>query len=191
MLRISIVPLLLLAIVGGMTIAALSIAATTAHAPGSEAATKHSAPLPDGPTPAVSAAQGTEQSPMLLWPLLLYGAAVVVTVGGMLGVSALLGQRQQQSRAGEPYESGIVATSSARMRFSVQFYLVAILFVIFDLEAVFLIVWALAFREAGWTGYLGIVFFIGVLVIGLIYEWRQGSLDWAPQNARRTKRAEK
>jgi NADH-quinone oxidoreductase subunit A len=193
MARIPLLPLLLLAIVGGMTIAALFIAAASPPLLALDAAPQGAAPLPEGTAPAVPATQpDAEQPTTALWPLLVYIVAVVVTVGGMLGVSALLGQRQNRYKAGEPYESGIVATSSARLRFSVQFYLVAILFVIFDLEAVFLIVWALAFREAGWTGYLGILFFIGVLVVGLLYEWRQGSLDWAPSavRARHAQRAD-
>jgi NADH-quinone oxidoreductase subunit A len=187
MIRNSLLPLLLFAIVVGMTIAALFIATTTPPPLATEAALQRGAPLPDSPVAAVPATQpGTEPQEVALWPLLLYTVAVVVTVAGMIGVSALLGQRQRGSKAGEPYESGIVATSSARLRFSVQFYLVAILFVIFDLEAVFLIVWALAFRQAGWIGYLGILFFIGILVIGLLYEWRQGGLDWGPSAVRHT-----
>jgi NADH-quinone oxidoreductase subunit A len=191
MARYLILPLLLLAIVAGLTIAALFIAAPAPSSLTTEATVQHSAPLSDSPAPTVPATQDTTaQQGSLLWPLLWYSAAVVVTVGGMIGVSALLGQRKSSRAGGEPYESGIVATSSARLRFSVQFYLVAILFVIFDLEAVFLIVWALAFREAGWPGYLGILFFISILIIGLIYEWRQGSLDWGPSAARRRMHAD-
>jgi NADH-quinone oxidoreductase subunit A len=108
----------------------------------------------------------------------VYFAAVILLVAGMLAISYLLGQRHQDRATGEPYESGIVSTGSARLRFSAQFYLIAMLFVIFDLEAVFIFAWAIALREAGWLGYIGILAFIGVLVAALIYEWRLGALDW-------------
>ena len=114
-----------------------------------------------------------------LWPIAVYFIAVLALVAGMLVVSYLLGQRHTERATGEPYESGIVSTGSARLRFSVKFYLVAMLFVIFDLEAAFIIAWAIAFRESGWPGYLGVLFFIAVLVAALIYEWRLGALDWS------------
>jgi len=113
-----------------------------------------------------------------IWPLAVYFAAVLVLVAGMLTLSYFLGQRHHEKATGEPYESGIVSTGSARLRFSAQFYLIAMLFVIFDLETVFIFAWAVAFRQLGWTGYLGILFFIVVLVAALIYEWRVGALDW-------------
>jgi NADH-quinone oxidoreductase subunit A len=113
-----------------------------------------------------------------MWPLVVYFAAVILMVSGMLAVSHLLGQRHQAKAKGEPYESGIVSTGSARLRFPAQFYLVAMLFVIFDLEAVFIFAWAIAFRELGWNGYIGALIFIGVLVAALIYAWRLGLLDW-------------
>jgi NADH-quinone oxidoreductase subunit A len=112
-----------------------------------------------------------------LWPLAVYFAAVIVMVVGMLVLSYLLGQRHQERATGEPYESGIVPTGSARLRFSARFYLIAMLFVIFDLETVFIFAWAVAFRELGWAGYLGAMVFIGVLIAALIYEWRTGALD--------------
>jgi NADH-quinone oxidoreductase subunit A len=119
-----------------------------------------------------------------LWPLAVYVAAVILLVAGMLAISHLLGQRHQARATGEPYESGIVSTGSARLRFSAQFYLIAMLFVIFDLEAVFIFAWAIAFREAGWTGYIGALAFIGVLVAALIYEWRLGAFDWGSKGRR-------
>src|SRR5262245_43884575 len=115
---------------------------------------------------------------MALWPLAVYFAAVVLLVVAMLGLSYLLGQRHDERATGEPYESGIVSTGSARLRFSAKFYLIAMLFVIFDLETVFIFAWAVAFRELGWAGYLAILVFIGVLLAALIYEWRIGALEW-------------
>jgi NADH-quinone oxidoreductase subunit A len=113
-----------------------------------------------------------------LWPLAVYGGAVIVLVTSMLALSYVLGQRHQGAATGEPYESGIVSTGSARVRLSAEFYLVAMFFVIFDLEAVFIVAWAVAFREVGWGGYVEVVVFIGVLLAALAYLWRQGALDW-------------
>ncbi len=115
-----------------------------------------------------------------LWPLAAYIAAVMVLAAGILGLSYVLGQRHQQSATGVPYESGVLPTGSARLRMPVEFYLVALFFVIFDLEAVFLFAWAVAARQLGWAGYIEVVIFIVLLVAALVYLWRQGALDWGP-----------
>jgi len=112
------------------------------------------------------------------WPLAVYGVAVLVLVAGMIGASHVLGQRHRERETGEPYEGGILSTGSARVRLSVKFYLVAMFFVIFDLEAVFLFAWAVAARELGWAGYVEALVFIGILAAALIYLWRSGALDW-------------
>jgi NADH-quinone oxidoreductase subunit A len=116
----------------------------------------------------------------VLWPLLVYSAAVVVLAAGMLILSYLLGERHKEKATGEPYESGIPPTGSARLRFDVKFYLIAMFFVIFDLEAAFLFAWAIAFRELGWLGFVEVVVFVGVLLVALVYLWRVGALDWGP-----------
>ena len=121
-----------------------------------------------------------------LWPLAVYVALVMVTAAGMVAVSYVLGERHRQRATGEPYESGIVSTGSARLRLSAKFYLVAVFFVIFDIEAVFIFAWAVAAREAGWTGYVEILIFIVILMAGLVYLWRLGALDWGT-TARRKK----
>lgn len=113
-----------------------------------------------------------------LWPLGLYFLAVLVIVAGMVGISALLGERHRERTTHEPYESGIAVTGSAQLRVSVQFYLTAMLFVIFDLEAVFIFAWAVTLSEAGWLGFAEMAVFIGILVIALIYLWRVGALEW-------------
>jgi NADH-quinone oxidoreductase subunit A len=113
-----------------------------------------------------------------LWPLAVYCLAVVAVAAGMIVVSWLLGQRHQDRTTGEPYESGILSTGSARLRLSVNFYLVAMFFVIFDLESVFIFAWAICVRQAGWTGYIEIAIFIGILIAALLYLWREGALDW-------------
>jgi len=112
------------------------------------------------------------------WPLGLYIVLVVGLVAGMLIVSYLLGQRHKERETGEPYEGGIVSEGSARVRLSMKFYLVAVFFVIFDLESVFIYAWAVAGRQLGWAGYGEVLVFIGVLGVTLGYLWRLGALDW-------------
>lgn len=124
---------------------------------------------------------GTETSSTTpLWPFLVYSALVLLVLVVIVSVSYILGQRHRDPATNEPYESGIVETGNARLRFSAQFYLVAMMFVIFDVEAVFIVLWALAFKELGWAGYLAICVFIGLLVAVLIYEWTIGALDFGP-----------
>lgn len=113
-------------------------------------------------------------------PLVVYFALVVCVTAIMLA-SYVLGQRHRGPGTGTPYESGIVSEGSARVRFSARFYLIAMLFVVFDLEAVFLFAWAIAAREVGWAGYWEVVIFIGVLLAALIYLWGGGALDWATE----------
>ena len=121
---------------------------------------------------------------MDLWPLAVYAAIVGMLVVAMLGLSYVLGQRHQDRATGSPYESGILSEGSARVRFPAKFYLVAMFFVIFDLEAVFIFAWAVAVREAGWSGYAEVSLFIMVLLATLAYLWRVGALDWRQRNGR-------
>jgi len=117
---------------------------------------------------------------VLLWPFIIYVVLSIVIVTGMIGVSYFIGQRTKDHSQNDPYESGIETTGSARLRFPSKFYLIAMFFVLFDIESVFIITWAISFRELGWPGYLGILVFTGILVVVLIYEWRTGSLDFEP-----------
>lgn len=117
-------------------------------------------------------------------PLLVYAAGVVLVVATMLGLSHVLGQQHRERATGEPFESGIPITGSARVRLSANFYLIAMFFVIFDLEAVFIFAWAIAAREAGWSGYAVMVVFVCILFVALLYLWRLGALDWAAPRAR-------
>ena len=121
---------------------------------------------------------------MDLWPLAVYSVIVGMLVVAMLGLSYVLGQRHQDRATGSPYESGILSEGSARVRFPAKFYLVAMFFVIFDLEAVFIFAWAIAVRETGWTGYAEVLLFIAVLLATLTYLWRVGALDWRQANRR-------
>jgi NADH-quinone oxidoreductase subunit A len=115
---------------------------------------------------------------MSLWPFGLYIVLVVALVAAMLAISFVLGQRHDDRATGSPYEAGIVSEGSARVRLTASFYLVAMFFVVFDLEAAFIFAWAVAGRELGWSGYGEVVIFIGVLLATLTYLWRVGALDW-------------
>jgi len=115
-----------------------------------------------------------------LWPLLLFAVLVFILLAAILTLSYILGQHHREKDTDLPYEGGIQQTGSARLRFSAQFYVVAMLFVIFDVEAVFIMLWALGFYELGWPGYIGIAIFIGQLVVVLIYEWGIGALNFGP-----------
>ncbi len=121
-----------------------------------------------------------------LWPLAVYFGAAVLLVTAMIGLSYVLGQRHMGKATGEPYESGIVSTGTAHVRFDVKFYLVAMFFVIFDLEAIFLFAWAVALREAGWTGYIEVLVFVTILMAALVYLWRIGALEWGTSKKKRT-----
>lgn len=123
-------------------------------------------------------------SSTLLWPLLVYTLGVLFLAVFMLVLSHFLGERHHERATNETYESGIKTTGTARLRFSSHFYLVAMFFVIFDLEAAFIIAWAIAFDDLGWAGFWGILVFIGILFIVLFYEWKTGALDFGP-NARK------
>ena len=121
----------------------------------------------------------TQQS-FEIWPLLVYAALVLLIVGGMLTASYFLGQRHNEKQTDTVFESGIKPTGNARLRFPVHFYIVAMFFVIFDLEAAFIISWAIAFKNTGWQGYIGAAIFIAILLTVLLYEWRIGALDFGP-----------
>ena len=114
----------------------------------------------------------------VLWPLLVYGAIVFSLVGAILGLSFFLGQHHKERATNEPYEGGILSAGSARLRFSSQFYLIAMLFVIFDIEIVFLFPWAVAFKKLGLVGVVEMAIFIGILVVGFWYAWKKGALEW-------------
>jgi len=111
-----------------------------------------------------------------------YAVLVLGLCAVMLGLSALLGPRTRRTAAtNSPYESGIVASGSTQLRFSAKFYLVAMFFVIFDLEAIYVMTWGVVAREAGWAGYFEVMVFLAILLVALIYLWRTGALDWAPK----------
>lgn len=118
----------------------------------------------------------------LLWPLLIYGVAVILLIGGMLVISHFIGERHSEKATSEPFESGVIPTGSARLHFPIHFYIVAMFFVVFDLEAVFIFIWAISLMETGWSGYIVILLFIIELMIVLFYLWKIGALDFGPNS---------
>lgn len=111
--------------------------------------------------------------------LLIFSFAVAIITAGMIILSYLIGGRHREHATAEPYESGILTTGSARLRFSAQFYVIAMFFVIFDLETVFLVSWAISIREVGWGGFAVLLVFLAFLISVLVYEWRIGAFDYA------------
>lgn len=118
------------------------------------------------------------------WVFAVFLLGVCALIAFMLGVSSLLGSKAWGRSKNEPFESGMLPTGSARLRLSAKFYLVAMLFVIFDVEALYLFAWAVSVRESGWAGLIEATVFIAILLAGLVYLWRIGALDWAPQGRR-------
>ena len=128
-----------------------------------------------------------------LWPFVVYSISVVALLVVTLLASWLLGTRTRaRSATNIPFESGIVPVGSPeKLRLSVEFYLIAMFFVIFDLETIFIFAWAIAFDELGWRGYLGASVFILILLVALVYELSTGELDWGiKQRARRERYAQ-
>lgn len=119
------------------------------------------------------------------WALAAFLLGVVGLCAFMLLVSSVLGSKAKGRSKNEPFESGIVGTGDTRLRLSVKFYLVAMLFVIFDVEALFLFAWAGSVRESGWAGFIGAAVFVFILIAGLVYEASTGALDWSPASRRK------
>ncbi|MGS0756746.1 NADH-quinone oxidoreductase subunit A [Roseateles sp. GG27B] len=111
--------------------------------------------------------------PVILFILVGAGVGVAPQVLGFL-----LGPNKPDAAKNSPYECGFEAFEDARMKFDVRYYLVAILFILFDLEIAFLFPWAVSLREIGTAGFWSMMIFLGILVVGFIYEWKKGALDW-------------
>ncbi len=124
-----------------------------------------------------------------VWPVAVYAIAVFALTGIILVLTHVLGERHGDLGTGDRYESGIEPASPLPRRLSIEFYQLAIFFVVFDIETVFVVAWAVAARRLGWTGYFEILVFVVLLLAGLLYLWREGALDWGPgSRARRTQR---
>ena len=111
------------------------------------------------------------------------GVVIMIALGvgfaaSMIGLSLLLGPKNPTPEKLAPYECGMPAVGNARERHSVKFYLVAMIFLLFDIEIAFMYPWAMALREVGWFGFLQVVLFLAILLFGYVYVWRKGALDW-------------
>ncbi len=117
------------------------------------------------------------------WPsiliMIVLGAAFAL---GAILLSAVLGPRKPTPEKSAPYECGMPPVGDARERQSVKFYLVAMIFLLFDIEVAFLYPWAMALRDLGWTGFVQVVLFIALLLAGYVYVWRKGVLDWGGED---------
>jgi NADH-quinone oxidoreductase subunit A len=130
-------------------------------------------------------AMDTPAGQVLLWPFAVYFFAVAGMVATVMALSYFLGERHRERLTGEPYESGIAATGTARIQFDIKFYLIAMFFVIFDLEAVFVFAWAVSLHESGWAGFVEMLIFIGILLAALLYLWKRGALEWGTSRRKR------
>ncbi len=111
-------------------------------------------------------------------PILIFIGVALAMGSVIILAGSLLGPNRPDSAKLSPYECGFEAFEDARMKFDVRYYLVAILFIIFDLEIAFLFPWAVALNEIGLFGFLSMMVFLGILVVGFIYEWKKGALEW-------------
>ncbi len=107
--------------------------------------------------------------------LIIFSVGIAVSI---VALGHLLGPRKKNIRKGQPYESGMIPYGSGQRRMPVHFYLIAVLFILFDIEIVFLLPWAVVFRDLGVVGLIEMVVFILILAVGLIYAWKKGALEW-------------
>jgi NADH-quinone oxidoreductase subunit A len=112
------------------------------------------------------------------WPILLFLAIALFVAAAAIGASLMVARQNPDSEKVSPYECGFDAFGDARRQFDVRYYLVAILFIIFDLEVAFLFPWAITLGQIGVFGFWSMVVFLGILTVGFIYEWRKGALEW-------------
>jgi NADH-quinone oxidoreductase subunit A len=126
-----------------------------------------------------------------MWPLLVYFLLAIALTAAILYLSYHIGERHSERATHDPYESGMTPTGSARLRVAAEFYLVAMFFVIFDLESIFVVAWSVAVRETGWLGYIEVVIFVGILSASLLYLWRVGGLEWRTRRQREALRRRK
>jgi NADH-quinone oxidoreductase subunit A len=115
--------------------------------------------------------------PVLMFILVGIALGVVPVMLGS-GLTRLLGVHRPDAEKLSPYECGFEAFEDARMKFDVRYYLVAILFILFDLEIAFLFPWAIVLQEIGFFGFMAMMVFLGILIVGFIYEWKKGALEW-------------
>jgi NADH-quinone oxidoreductase subunit A len=129
-----------------------------------------------------------ESYTQVYFPIFVQALIAMALAGGLLAVSALLGKRVRNAVKDTPYESGIVPTGDARQRFSVRFYLVGMLFMLFDIEAIFLYPWAVVYRELKMFAFVEMLIFVVLILSGFFYIWKKGALDWSGPEIPRRKR---
>jgi len=115
-----------------------------------------------------------------IFSLVIFGLLILALIGLLLFIAAWMGEKKPGVEKARAYESGIIPTGDARLRYPVPFYLVAIFFLLFDVEGAYIFSWAIAWEKLGWAGWLQISFFIAVLILGLVYIWVKGGLEWGP-----------
>lgn len=115
------------------------------------------------------------------FPVLIQVVIALAIAAGLIAASALLGKRAKSPLKDTPYESGMAPTGSARERFSVKFYLVAMVFILFDIEAIFLYPWAVVYRDLKMFGFVEMLIFIVLVLVGFFYVWKKGALDWSKE----------
>ena len=118
------------------------------------------------------------------FPVLIQILIAIAVAGGMIGASAVLGRRVKDPVKSSPYESGMKPVGNARERFSVKFYLVAMVFILFDIEAIFLYPWAVIYRQLGLFAFFEMLLFIVLVLCGFFYIWKKGVLDWSAEDRR-------
>jgi NADH-quinone oxidoreductase subunit A len=138
--------------------------------------------------PPAPAGGETPPSAEALFSLGLYAGIALLLISLLLFLAWFLGHKTRSPLKSEPYESGVAPTGSARLEDPVPFYLVAIFFIVFDVEAIFIVSWAVAWDRLGWAGFSQISFFIVILFLGLVYLWKMAGLDWGPSAQRRGRR---
>ena len=121
--------------------------------------------------------------PEIYFPLLVQAILAIVIASALVSLSFALGKRVKSRVKDSPYECGIAPTGTARERFSVKFYLVAIVFILFDIEAVFLYPWAVVYRELKLFAFFEMLLFIALVLAGFFYIWKKGALDWSVREA--------
>ena len=115
-----------------------------------------------------------------IFSLVIFGILILALIALLLLIASWIGEKKPSAEKSRAYESGIIPTGSARLRYPVPFYLVAIFFLLFDVEGAYIFSWAIAWDKLGWAGWLQISFFIAILILGLVYIWVKGGLEWGP-----------
>ena len=111
-------------------------------------------------------------------PILIYMVIAIGLVGVMVLLSEILGKKKHFPAKDLPYECGMDPIGDARSRYTVRFYVIAMFFIVFDIEAIFLYPWAVVFKSLGWFGFVEMLVFVGIIAVGLVYVWGKGALEW-------------